>query len=143
VSNSGSPECGFAQASPRSNHAQNGEAPWPRLEARTASQARFCGGIHFVFSLLPFSFARDRTIISQSGHGSSTATTRSFQERHRPPTTSRGRGQRWQHTLVSVLSPSCRPWLGSARWMGERERQSYIGAEVVVVNPDHGEGRCD
>jgi hypothetical protein len=45
VSNSGSSERGFAQASPRSNHAQNGEAPWPRPEARTASQARFCGSV--------------------------------------------------------------------------------------------------
>jgi hypothetical protein len=70
------------------------------------------------------------------------ATTRSFQERHRPPTTRHERGQRWQHTLLSVLSPSWRPWFGSARWMGERERQGYIGADAVTVNPDHGGGRC-
>jgi hypothetical protein len=38
------------------------------------------------------------------------ATTQSFQERHRPPTTSRGHGRRWQHTLHSVLSSSLRPW---------------------------------
>jgi hypothetical protein len=69
------------------------------------------------------------------------ATTRSFQERHRPPTTRRRRGRPWQHTLLSVLSPSWRPWFGSVRWMGERERQGYIGADAVTVNPDHGGGR--
>jgi hypothetical protein len=69
------------------------------------------------------------------------ATARSFQERHRPPTTRRGRGRSWQHTLLLVLSPSWRPWFGSARWMGERERQGYIGADTVTVNPDHGGGR--
>jgi hypothetical protein len=44
VSNSGSPEHGFAQARPRSNNAHHGEAPWPRSEARTTSQARSHGG---------------------------------------------------------------------------------------------------
>ena len=42
---------GFAQASPRTSHAQHGEAPWPRSEARTATQARSRGGVHFSLSL--------------------------------------------------------------------------------------------
>jgi hypothetical protein len=41
---------GFAQASPRTSHAQHGEAPWPRSEARTATQTRSRGGVHFLSS---------------------------------------------------------------------------------------------
>jgi hypothetical protein len=39
---------GFAQARPRTRHAQHGEAPWPRSEVRMATQTRSRGGVHFL-----------------------------------------------------------------------------------------------
>jgi hypothetical protein len=39
---------GFAQARPRTRHAQHGKAPWPRSEARTTTQMRSHGGVHFL-----------------------------------------------------------------------------------------------
>jgi hypothetical protein len=39
---------GFAQARPQTTHAQHGEAPSPRFEARTVTQTRSRGGVHFL-----------------------------------------------------------------------------------------------
>ena len=50
ATNSGGPERGSAQVRPRSSHAPQGEAPRPRSEARTATQARSRGGVQFSLS---------------------------------------------------------------------------------------------
>jgi hypothetical protein len=50
VTNSDGPERGFAQVRPRSSPAQHGEAPRPRSEAQTPTQARSRGGVHFSLS---------------------------------------------------------------------------------------------